>query len=282
MSFASFLTFSLDEFLKREAAPEELWIFIHIPKTAGSSFASELSDLRRPYRNVHVNYEDKGKSYDSKLETAVDQFIEDNKATPFRACSGHITMRHVLRIRKTIPRARVVSFLRDPVERVISDFRYARTPAHPPYREFIQQFPTIESYVDSPASQNKMFKFLAPDPKIGMAELLPFLDESMSFIGLTEMYPMSFNIVMQLSGSKHLPTSHKSKTEPTEHNLVDRSPDLIKRIREANAHDIGMFTFVKERMLARREQWRAILGTATSKAGGDTPQSANQDKPNRI
>src|SRR5438105_2265197 len=171
MAFSLFANFGLDEFIEKESAPDDLWIFIHIPKTAGSSFASELSDLRRPYRNIHVDYEDKTTPHDLKLERAVDQFIQDNHTAQFRACSGHIGMRYVDKIREAVPRSKVVSILRNPVERVISDFRYARTPAHPPYKDFIKQFPTIESYVDSPASQNKMFKFLAPDPEIRMADL---------------------------------------------------------------------------------------------------------------
>ena len=175
-------------------------------------------------------------------------------------------MRHVLRIRKTFPKAKVFSFLRDPVERVISDFRYARTPAHPPYRDFIRQFPTIESYVDSPASQNKMFKFLAPDPDLGTPELFAFLDQSTSFIGLTEMYPMSFNILMKLTGSNILPSLHKSKTEMTENNNVERTPGLLKRIRDANERDLSLFVWVKERMIARRDEWRMSLKPAAPKA----------------
>jgi hypothetical protein len=274
LGFASFATLDLDAFLKREAAPEELWVFVHIPKTAGSSFAAEWSTLRKPYRNIHVDYEDAETPYDVKLERAVDQFIADARTTPFRACSGHITMQHVLKIRKTIPGARAISFLRDPVERVISDFRYACTPAHPPYKEFIRQFPTIDAYVDSSASQNKMLKFLTPDPRLPITELLAFLDRSLSFIGLTEMYPMSFNILMQLTGSNQLPTLHKSKTEPTEFNNVERSPGLLKRIREANEHDLALFAFVKERMIARREQWRASLKTAAHAAGEGAAQPA--------
>lgn len=261
MGFSSFANLALDEFVAKESAPDDLWIFIHIPKTAGSSFASELSELRRPYRNIHVDYEDKTTPHDLKLERAVDQFIHDNQTAQFRACSGHLTMRHVHRIREAFPRSRVVSILRNPVERVISDFRYARTPSHPPYKEFIKQFPTIESYVDSPASQNKMFKFLAPEPDMRMADLFTFLDEAVSFIGLTEMYPMSFNLVMRLFGLNKLPTSHKRKTEPTKYNQVVRTPELLKRIKEANARDFATFRLVKERLLARREQWLASRGT---------------------
>ena len=265
MGFSSFASVGLDAFIENESAPDDLWIFIHIPKTAGSSFASELSDLRRPYRNIHVDYEDKTTPHDLKLDRAVDQFVQDSRTTQFRACSGHFTMRHVLKLREAFPRSRVVSILRNPVERVISDFRYARTPAHPPYKEFIKQFPTIENYVDSPASHNKMFKFLAPDPDIRMAELFEFLDESVSFIGLTEMYPMSFNIVMQLFGLNRLPTSHKRKTEPTKYNQVVRTPELLKQIKEANARDFAIFRFVKERLLSRREQWLASRGMRSLK-----------------
>lgn len=265
MGFSSFANLGLDEFINKESAPNDLWIFIHVPKTAGSSFASELSDLRQPYRNIHVDYDDKTRPHDVKLERAVAQFISDNRDCQFRACSGHLQMRHVVKIRQAFPNSRIVSLLRNPVERVISDFRYQRTPAHPPYKEFIRQFPTIESYVDSPASQNKMVKFLAADPDMTMTELFGFLDEATSFIGLTEMYPMSFNIVMQLFGLNRLPTSHKRKTELTKYNQIVRSPELLKRIKDANAADFAAFRFVKERLLARREQWLASRGMRSLK-----------------
>jgi hypothetical protein len=257
MGFSSFAKIGLEEFIERESAPDDLWIFVHIPKTAGSSFASEISELRRPYRNIHVDYEDKSTPHDLKMDRAVEQFIHDAGVTPFHACSGHITMRHVSKIREAIPSIRVISLLRNPIERVISDFRYARTPAHPPYKDFIKQFPTIESYVDSPASQNKMFKFLAPEPDIRMAHLFEFLDESVSFVGLTEMYPMSFNIIMQLFGLNRLPTSHKRKTEPTKYNQVERTAEIMKRLKEANARDFAIYNFVKQRLVSRREQWLA-------------------------
>ena len=141
----------------------------------------------------------------------------------------------------------------DPDE--LSAFVISNEPWGP--QHFIKQFPTIESYVDSPASQNKMFKFLAPDADIRMAHLFEFLEESVSFVGLTEMYPMSFNIIMQLFGLNKLPTSHKRKTEPTKYNQVQRTPEILKRIKEANARDFAIYNFVKERLVSRREQWLA-------------------------
>lgn len=250
----------LEEFIVRESAPDDLWIFIHIPKTAGSSFGSEIAELRRPYRNIHVDYEDRSTPHEVKLENTVAQFIEDFERAPFRACSGHLHMRHVLRIRRAIPRARIITLVRNPIERVISDFRYARTPAHPPHKDFIKQFPTIDSYVVSPASQNKMFRFLTPDPDMRMAEFFDFIDDNVSFVGLTEMYAMSVNITARLFGSDRLPTSYKRKTEPTGDNQVERTPELVNRIRETNVRDFALFRFVKKRLLSGREQWLASQG----------------------
>jgi len=261
MGFSRFASLSLEKAIEQETAPDDLWIFVHIPKTAGSSFAYELSEWRRPYRRVRVDDEDTITPHKKKLERAVSQFIEDCRTTPYRACSGHMNMRHVLRIREALPGARIVSMLRHPVERVISDFRYARTPSHPPHKEFIRRFPTIESYVDSPASQNKMFRILTPDPNITMDKFYEYLDENISFVGITELYPMSVNITARLFGVDLLPISHKrNKTETTVHNEVERSPALLRRIREVNDRDVGLYRLVRDRLIARREQWLASRG----------------------
>lgn len=256
MGFQAFQRFSLEEYIMREAAPDAPWIFMHIPKTAGSSFSHELSEFRRPYSNIHVDYADENVPYDVKLDRAVDNFIFEARASSIRAASGHLTMRHILRIKQGLPEARVLTILRNPVQRVISDYRYARTPAHPPHREFIREFPTLDSYVASPASQNKMFEFLTPDPTIGIPELFAFIDEFFVFIGLTEMYPMTFNIATRLFGIDRLPTSHLRKTEPEDGN-VDPDPDLVARVRAANAKDVAIYKWVKDRMALRHHEWKA-------------------------
>src|SRR5262249_46127665 len=143
-------TATLREFIASEMAADELWAFVHIPKTAGSSFASELAHLRPPYRNIHVDYSDEVTPHAEKMQAAVRKFVDELPTAAFRSCSGHINMNHAARIMQAAPGMRVISFLRNPVARVISDFRYARTPVHPPHRDFIKQYPTIFEYVDSP------------------------------------------------------------------------------------------------------------------------------------
>jgi len=266
MSLQSSEHVPLKQFIRDEAAPGALWIFLHIPKTAGSSLAHEISGLRAPYRNIHVDYDDQTTSYEVRLDHAVERFISDAKLTRFRSCSGHLTARHVLKIREAQPRSKVFTLLRNPVERVISDFRYARTPAHPPYRHFIAQYPTIDTYVESPVSRNKMFRFLAPNPNMTVPSLLAFLDSFISFVGLTEMYPMSFNILTRLFGMDRLPVSHVRKTEPTKHNRVDVTPDLVRRIQEANSKDIAIYNAVKYRVAVWNREWKAAREDAASRS----------------
>jgi hypothetical protein len=261
MSFASFGTSSLEEFVQSESAPDCLWIFLHIPKTAGSSFATELSKKRRPYRNIHVDYSDAATPHRLKMQMAVGQFLSDFQTTAFRSCSGHMNMPDVLSIKNAVPSARTITFLRNPVTRVISDFRYARTVAHPPYREFIAEFPTIESYVESPNSQNKMCKFLSPQRDMNIPELIDYLDSTMSFIGLVEMYPMCFNIFFRLVGLNEFPKIRSNKTNATADNLVVESPALMARIRETNAGDFALYKFVRARLVNRRDEWVALRNT---------------------
>jgi len=258
MSFASFGTCDIEEFIQSESAPDRLWIFVHIPKTAGSSFATELSQKRRPYRNIHVDYSDTATPHRVKMQMAVAQFVSDFQTTAFKSCSGHMNMPDVLSIKNAVPSARTITFLRHPVARVISDFRYARTPAHPPHREFIAEFPTIESYIESSSSQNKMCKFLSPQRDMNISELIDYLDSTMSFIGLVEMYPMCFNIIFRLVGLNEFPKIRRNKTNTTEDNLVVESPALMARIRETNTGDIALYKFVRARLVNRRAEWVAL------------------------
>src|SRR5437016_1103564 len=190
MSFGKLQELSLAQFIDTEIAPGSLWIFVHIPRTAGSSFAAELTDLRPSHKHLRVDSTDQQLPNAKKMNRAVDQFARELETRAWKACSGHIKMAHVRRIRSVEPTARVITLIRNPVDRIVSDFRHARTPAHPPHREFIQKYPTIYDYVDAPESRDKMFRFLAPEPGTDVAELLAEIDRSVTFIGLMEMYPM--------------------------------------------------------------------------------------------
>jgi hypothetical protein len=221
----------LARFLEENRDSGGLWLFIHVPKTAGSSFRKELAQTLRPEKNIHVDYES-NEPFAQQMELAVNQFVEADRHKHYRFASGHINMDQALLIRRNRPDTRIITFLRKPSDRVLSDYRYQRTSAHPPYREFIEKYPTLDDYLADPASQNKMTKILTPthiDPR-NMDQVIMFLDENLTFIGIQDAYPLSFSMVFSLLGKSRNPRFHERKTEKTEFNQIELTPELENRI----------------------------------------------------
>jgi hypothetical protein len=51
--------------------PGNLWLFLHTPKTAGSSLSAEIARVTQQYRNIHVDY---------KTPTVISDFLlSDNE-----------------------------------------------------------------------------------------------------------------------------------------------------------------------------------------------------------
>jgi hypothetical protein len=255
MSMASFADLSLAKFLERQRDERNLWLFVHIPKTAGSSLSTEISRELTPYRNIHIDSNEKNVEYAMQVQNAVNRFIADSGTRNFRSASGHINIDHVNQIRRALPAAKTFTFLRHPVKRLVSDFRYQRTPLHPPYEEFIERFPTIESYVASEVSQNRMYRTLVRDEAVPLQEGLDQIANDFTFVGTLEMYPMSFNILFRLFGLDLMPEDHKRATPQTEHNAVEDTPELRNRIVAVNSLDMALYRHFAEMLRARREQW---------------------------
>lgn len=115
-------------------------IFLHIPKAAGSTFNSIA---RMQYRKDHI------KDFAAnKIVTEIREFGEmtTEKRDSFRIFLGHVPFglhRHLG------AEAGYASVVRDPVERLISDYNYIlRTPSHSAYRRFHSESTTIEQFVD--------------------------------------------------------------------------------------------------------------------------------------
>jgi hypothetical protein len=256
--FGSLESLPLQTFIEQERADDHLWMFLHIPKTAGSSFGAELAKARAPYRNIHINYLDKDIPARKQMDSSIQSFIQELSGKAFRSCSGHFNISQANQIAESFPSTRLMTFLRNPVKRLISDYRYARTPAHPPHLEFIARFPTLEAYVDAPESQNKMFKLLIAKSNAGISEATEYLDQRYSFIGVVEMYPMSFNVISRLFGQNEMPSVHKRRTEATQDNIVEVTAPLQRRIQETNWKDAAIYSHVRDRLSAKREEWLAM------------------------
>jgi hypothetical protein len=245
----------LEAFIASERFADEFCVFIHIPKTAGSSLSAELARMRRPYLNIHRTYHHGETVTFSRLEDEIAAHIRSGAIATARSCSGHFTWNMAAPIRDARPDARCFTFLRDPIARVISDYRYSRTPAHPTFRETIARFPTIESYVQAPETQDKMARFLMPGDAVTPEQIDRFIGERYAFVGLLEQYPLSFNILARLLGVDAMPSQHKRVTEDTEDNDVAVTSDLRALIAEHNRRDMALYDIARAKLAAIEDEW---------------------------
>lgn len=263
MPLAGLLDGDIRRYLASQAdRPGALWLFVHIPKTAGSSFRAELARRLQPERNIEVDYTDESRPFHQRLKEAVQGFSAEMNPAGVRFASGHIFRSHAAYIADRHPDVRPLTMLRNPVARVVSDYRYARTPAHPPHREFIRQFPTFESYMESPASQNKIHEFLRHKPADSVESVIADIEARFSFVGLTEMYYLSCRVLFTLLGDARNPTVYERRTEASDDNAIPDLDALTPRIRALNARDIAIYDHFHDRLKQRRELILEALPTS--------------------
>jgi hypothetical protein len=236
-----------EEYLEAAALPPEgLCLFVHVPKTAGTSLRAELARLLRPDANIVVDYTDTDRSFHERMDEAVARFLAPGPARPPRFASGHILERHVRRISAARPGTRLVTFLRDPVARVVSDYRYQRSPRHPVHAEFAARVPDLASYIDLRWEANKMAQHLVPAELVQAgdpARCVDFVMRHYAFIGVQEFYALSFRALTALLGAPGWPSIRENVNgeDPSERAVPD---ELAARIRAANALDDAIYQHV--------------------------------------
>ena len=238
----------LERYISDNRAEEGCWFFVHIPKTAGSSFRRELADLLRPNHNVNVAGDRRQASYEDKIAAATKDFNDRLNQSPCRFASGHVPVTALMRHLDNWQNLKLITMLRDPAVRMISDYRYQTTPAHPVHREFIERFPTFDAYLATEWTRNRMFRFLRPSEDATLEECIAFMVERFAFVGTVEMYPLSVRLVTRLMGEERSPSRYLRKTVDNQHNQLEVTPALMERVRELNSLDVALYGYFHSKL----------------------------------
>ena len=250
MPISTLFSQGLDSYLAENAdSPNDFWLFQHIPKTAGSALRNQLFKALGSASGIDVKNIDPSLPLEKRRAEATRQFLQRSKKHPYRCAGGHITMPEVLRILHHHPDAKLITFLRDPVERVISDYVYFHQQEATRKSETAQRiFASFESFVNHIASQNKMFRFLAPDLSISDEDLSGFVERRFVFIGLQDSYAPSVELLGRLVGKKidadaRIRDSAASGSSKPEVSAADRHA-----IAAHNARDVYLFEHFRDRL----------------------------------
>lgn len=238
--------------------PGDLWVFHHLPKTAGTSLAMEIRPILGRSIAFNIDYLDETIPFRTKLDMAVDAGIEEARHTRPRFATGHIRGNHIDRLRRELAPVKVFTLLRDPVRRTISDYRYQLSPAHPLADSVRRDFPTLADFVTTEAGSDYQFRHLCLHKDEPVQELIERVDATYAFVGTIETYPLSFHVLMRLLGSRKNPTVRFNRGAPPNPD-EEPSPDLTARIRAANQKDQAIYDYFTRRILnARNATWEAL------------------------
>lgn len=217
--------------------PAQLLVSVHLPKTAGTSFADALA--RRYGDALHRDYEDlpmqvpRGKR-ELRALCSVPRRRCIALAPGIRAVHGHVlpvAYRLAARGRET----RFITWLRDPLQRVISHYHYWRrdydgSDTQQPLRNrMLHENWSLERFCLGPEMRNLYRQYL-----------WGFDPNAFDFIGLTERYPSD---VQHLLGEANAGAEARL-ANPDRGDQYPIAPDLEVRMRKHHAADMRLYEWV--------------------------------------
>lgn len=218
---------------------KSLLFFLHIPKTAGSSFGGEMRQRLSPAFHIIFDYRNVDVPVRHQETSVFQQFLLQDLTSRFRFASGHVRFQTCASLLVLGRKVRMVTFLRDPVERMVSDFRYQRTPKHPLCDTFIREFPTFRDYAHHRGAWDKMYAFLRLSPGEPVEDVIRRMEQRFALVGTVEHYELAFRVVTALCGQQEPPTINANQSPA---DIFEPSAADISEARAANAIDMEIYT----------------------------------------
>ncbi len=231
------------------AAHDPTLLFLHIPKAGGITLNSILEHQFRRDRIYHVP------AQNPPLGVAQFAALSEAQRSHYRLVTGHV----LYGLHRYIPRpATYLTFLRDPVERVISQFYFARSnPEHYLYAHTNEPGMDLMGYATRQVSReisNQQVSMLAGVP-VSRQERPPdrnmleaakeHLSSHFSVVGLMEEFDTGLLLMQRAFGWKIPPYLRENVTrgKPSTRQVDARARELLA---ELNALDIELYAFAKQ------------------------------------
>jgi hypothetical protein len=201
-------------------------VSLHIPKTAGTSFRNILREV---YGEKHVVRFDISRFVTVENE----EFTGSKLKADIQVIHGHFPYYKLIELVEIPEGVPVITWLRDPAERVISNYFYLEKILREELDEekkdlniLAKMQKTLIEYANTEANRNRMSKFLK-----GIEP------EELFFIGLMDHYAEDLQDLARLLGWKDYPVLKQNVTG--EKPQVDK--ETLRMIKELNSNDYEIY-----------------------------------------
>ena len=181
-------------------------IVIHIPKTAGSSLRANLSLAKCTIHEddrvvIGIDWPIASLPYFEGLAQHARQRLPELFLPGFQVMSGHFRYRDIVPVLGALrPQISLVTFLRDPIKRTISDYIYSSSPRHEGRDAFVADYPSFEAYCKNTGEMNKQFDYLRPFTSAPLDVTIENVRRNIDFIGRTEQFDQDYSKLVDVLG----------------------------------------------------------------------------------
>jgi hypothetical protein len=230
--------------------PIQTVIFVHIPKAAGSTLKSIVTNQYKIDSLFLID----GDNPSNSIERFKNLSKHERQNT--KCLFGHMPFG----IHEYIPQSSTyATMIRNPIDRIISHYFFVRkTPSHYLYKRVIDQNISLDEYVSSGLStelNNGQTRFLAgtrcedyPHEKCPI-EILEIAKKNLidyfSYVGITEKFDESILLLKRVFGYQNVCYSlHNVNTNREPSNLIPESTKEL--IHQFNTLDVELYSFVQK------------------------------------
>ncbi len=232
--------------LNKKKNTDSVIIFIHIPKTAGSTL---YSIIYKQYENMFT------KDNILQIPWSLDTPMEQNEK--IEVLSGHIQFG----VHKYLPQKKYIylTMIRNPIELVLSYYYYVqRTKTHQFYNLFneitLEEFVTKEEF--NHVTTNLQTRYLSEEYKDDLEIARNNLKKHFKIVGVTERFEDTLNVVKKELGWKieDYKSINKAKDRPSVKEIPNKVIEIIQR---KNENDTKIYLFANKLLDEKLEQLKS-------------------------
>ncbi|WP_288925507.1 hypothetical protein [uncultured Maritimibacter sp.] len=227
----------------------DILFFVHVPMTAGNAVVGTLKGVFDRTRTIGANA--LGGDLKAEWQAALDA-REAAKGRLRQALAGPLKFKRLSEVVKGASEVQFASFIRNPADRLFSDYVAQSSPDNPDHAAFLEKFPTFEAYVDGAPANPQLAQLVGKAGNV--SEMLERLVSTYSFLGVSEHVSASLE---HFRRSHNLPTL-SDISEAAAGQAAKLTPALRSRICKRHMADWLVFSLVEPAMAGFEQRLAAV------------------------